>query len=367
MQAPSALHHDGRNPAIELYRVLLMFLIVLHHAAYHGYWNHAQGLDSAYPSIFLLFTALTIWHVDGFLSITGWFGTRFSFGRLAKLWGVVTVYSIVSIAHGWWANGRLSSSYLAGGWFGCTYLFFMFLTPILNAALEFISRDKRRLYLSWIILDCGAFLNWAPYHLLSNVCGSGAGAFSIMTFIIMYLNVRLLKMSGLWERVSKRMIVLATGMFLGGIMFFAFLRLSGKMLVRGADWSWYDFISDLWWFGCYNAPHVMLMAIAMLLLFAKFVKVPQWLSRIVIRIAPLMFGVYIIHDTTTFGRQIYRLPQEWMAANLGWHPLAIIFTTAIGCFVVCIVIECVRRWATAPFVRWVMPKVRLVDEKLGLC
>ena len=90
-----------RNPAIELYWVLLMFLIVLHHAAYHGHWNHTKGLDADCPILYILFTVLTIWHVDGFISITGWFGTRFSCVRFARLWGVIAFYSIPSVLWGW--------------------------------------------------------------------------------------------------------------------------------------------------------------------------------------------------------------------------------------------------------------------------
>jgi len=362
MQAP-----DGRNPAIELYRVLLMFLIVFHHSFVHGCWSpYGEGRFLA-PLVAYVLNAFVIWHVDGFLSITGWFGTRFSLARFSKLWGVIAIYSIASIIYGCLTNGKLSSSYLAGGWFGTTYLFFIFLTPFLNAALDFLARDRRKFYIAWIVLDCGVFLNWAPCHLLSFVSGCGAGGYSVVTFIVMYANVRMLKLSGIFDRISPKMIIGMTLVFIGMITALANFRMLIRILIRGSGWNWVDFVEGIGCGSAYNAPHVMLMAIAMLLLFSKFVKVPQWLSRIVIRISPLMFGVYIIHDTTTFGRQIYRIPQEWMAANFGWHPLAIIFTTAIGCFAVCIVIECVRRWTTAPFVRWVMPKVRLLDGKLGQC
>lgn len=366
MGGDTRLQHQGRNPAIELYRILLMFLIVLHHSAYHGYWNHAKGLDSAYPSLHILFTALTIWHVDGFLSITGWFGTRFTIGRFAKLWGLMATYSVFSVLYGVLANGKLSSGYLVGGWFASTYLYFMFITPVLNAALELLAQDKRKLYLAWIVLNCGVVLNWVPFQLFSFVAGSGAGSHTMMTFIVVYLNVRMLKMSGLYERVSLKTVM---GMMSVFVAFLAFLPLFGvclKTLVRGSSMCWHDYIGLIGWYGYYNAPHVIIMAIAGLLLFAKFVKVPSWMVGTIGKISPLMFGVYIIHDTTTFGRLIYRLPQEWMANNLSWHPLVVVFVTAVLCFVVCCSIEGIRRIVSGPFVRWVAPHIQSLDRRLGL-
>lgn len=367
MRDCSSIKQVGRNPAIELYRVLLMFLIVFDHTIEHGIWRQSGG-EGVYvaPLIANIFMAFIIWHVDGFLSITGWFGTRFTLSKFLKLWGLITVYSVASVIHGCIVYGKFSASYLAGGWFGGTYLYFLFLTPLLNAALEFLAHDKRKLYLAWVILDSGVFLNWAPYQLMSGVAGYGAGSYSVMTFIVVYSNVRMLRMSGLVESISKRTVQRMMLIFAVAVVFLAATGAILNMIVQRAGWSWIDYFKAFGCYGGYNAPHVILMALAGLLLFAKFVRIPQWIADVVTRISPLMFGVYVIHDTTTFGRLIYRIPQTWMAENLGWHPIFIIFLTAIGCFALCIMVEGLRRILVGPFVRWIMPKIQAIDHRIGL-
>lgn len=74
-----------RDISVDAFRCLLMFLIVLHHAACHGYFRN----DTEYWSLPIIFTLLTYWHVDGFIAISGWFGVRFSLSRFFSLFGVI--------------------------------------------------------------------------------------------------------------------------------------------------------------------------------------------------------------------------------------------------------------------------------------
>lgn len=337
---------SARNPAIELYRVMLMFLIVLHHAAYHGRWNHAQGLDLAYPSLYWLFSALTIWHVDGFLSITGWFGTRFSLVRFAKLWGLIAFYSIASVLYAYLTKGRLSATDLAGGWFGNTYLYFLFLTPILNAAVEkLVSENRKWLWCAWCVFNAAVVLNWLPYNLFSFVKGWGAiCGFSIMTFMTMYINVRLLKLTELYRRVSKGCLISVWAIFV--------LSTSVLLSIRPSLIS-------------YNSPVVMAMATSCLLAFQRIGKVSQCMERVVTSVSPLMFGVYIIHNTTSFGSLLYRVPQDWLVNVCNWHPMLIVLISAVFCFAICIMVEAMRRLICYRFSSCILDKINQIDLKLG--
>lgn len=67
-----------RNAGPELYRILLMSMIVLGHMA----WGQSEGW-----TLWAL-CVLPIWHVDGFVSLSGWYGVRFSWMKIFKLLGV---------------------------------------------------------------------------------------------------------------------------------------------------------------------------------------------------------------------------------------------------------------------------------------
>ena len=103
-----------RNPAIELLRCILMFCIVLHHCAYHGYW---RGDESQRVLIFG-FTGLLAWHVDGFVAISGLYGIKFSWRKFLRLWGMCAFATGLSVLFslktgiGW----RPSLLVVNGGW-----------------------------------------------------------------------------------------------------------------------------------------------------------------------------------------------------------------------------------------------------------
>ena len=88
-----------RDGAVELYRVALMYgICLLHTVNFGGYqkWWLAN----------VLYTC-----VVGFVFISGWFGIRFSWMKLAKLYGIgcycAVISNIFAIFRGGW-NSRLS-------------------------------------------------------------------------------------------------------------------------------------------------------------------------------------------------------------------------------------------------------------------
>ena len=66
--------NESRNPAVDVYRCIIMFGICLLHAITQG------GHNQPYIANCLL------WCVPAFAFISGWFGVRFSGGKLIKLY-----------------------------------------------------------------------------------------------------------------------------------------------------------------------------------------------------------------------------------------------------------------------------------------
>ena len=76
----------------------------------------------------------------------------------------------------------------------------------------------------------------------------------------------------------------------------------------------------------------LVMALSMLLLFVKFIRIPLWLSRLFVQISPLMFGVYIIQEGTGIGRYLFILPERVLAETTSLHPLLVVLLHAGAAF-----------------------------------
>ena len=353
------IRQKKRDIAIDFLRCLLMFFIVLHHAACHGYYK-GDTVNWALP---ILFTTLVFWHVDGFIAISGWFGVRFSLVRFFSLFGVIAFWSIAKlITVGLFGQTTISNLGWSGGWFGGTYLAFLFVAPILNAAVERLaSLDKSRFYIIWGVFNVGMMLNWAPYHFFSGVSAAGGGGFSILMFIYVYLNVRFIRALALDSSFSRKTFVACIAIFILGVICFSFPFAARAYMRKG-------FINHLDWIGytSYDSPHSLIMAIGALLFFHKFVHVPEAVGRIVSKISPLMFGIYIIHEGTGIGRQLYTIPERWLANHTNLSPLIIVFVCAIATYVICMLLDEIRRIVVLPFKRIAIARLKKLDESLGL-
>jgi len=349
-----------RNSSVELYRVLLMFMIVLYHSTVHGYFKMSE-----HRGIFIAYVAFLVWHVDGFLSITGWFGTKFTVARFVKLSALILFYTVPTAIYGL-MTGASGRALLAGGWFGHAYLLFLFATPLLNAAIEYLSDCSRRKHMMyvWAVLDVGVLLNWCPYSMMGSSVGTGVTGCSIVTFYVIYINVRFLRISGFLDCITKRLLLIALGIFPLCLIFWATISTIAKLGFCLQNWSWNFWLAQFTYMSMNNAPHVFLMAFATLVFFVKYVRVSERVGRVVNFLGPLMFGVYVIHDTTGFGSMLYRYPQMLMSEKSGLDTWLIVFLSAVITFCSCIAIECLRRALVGPIVNYAMPRLAAVDKWL---
>lgn len=81
-----------RNLNVEALRCLLMYLVILDHCFAHGiFQNHRTSFWS------LPFSLLLFWNVPAFVSISGYYGIKFSFKRFLSIYGIVVFYSALSM------------------------------------------------------------------------------------------------------------------------------------------------------------------------------------------------------------------------------------------------------------------------------
>lgn len=121
-----------RNPSIELYRIGLMFGICLLHSISFGTYKCVWASN-------ILCSC-----VVGFVFISGWFGVKFSWRKLAKLYGIGLYAALVFGLLSWLIGdvdtfcGALMLGWhklIHGIWFLHAYAFMIMLSPAINALI----------------------------------------------------------------------------------------------------------------------------------------------------------------------------------------------------------------------------------------
>lgn len=199
------LANRNRNPGIELYRILLMFGITLLHVAGLSQSGYDWLANLLHPC------------VTAFAFVSGWFGCRFRFRKLAKLYGtaifcavVMTTilmrsdYVAVQFGSTWTAQFfRMVKNY----WFLHAYAVMMMFAPLVNSVVDrpFTVESKHEVFWSLlpvVVLSFGwSFAatfrcteSWMPRS-------SGFGAYTGLTLIGTYAVARYCRWSGCLSKI----------------------------------------------------------------------------------------------------------------------------------------------------------------------
>jgi len=298
----------NRNPAIELYRVALMFGICLLHAITMGDHNvpwAANVLSSC---------------VVGFVFISGWFGVRFDWYKLSKLYGVglyaafVFFVGLVIVSNETLgaAAFKAYSKFIHGFWFLHAYAFMMMLVPLVNAAID---KGGRMALLSEapliLMVWCWGFGLTLPIVGDKLPRTDGLAAYSGLTLLAIYAAARLCRMYDLDKRIRLR---------------YVFLIMAVAMFATGIG------------LGDYNSPFAFLLAFMCFLLCGRL-HLSEGTGRIVIALAPSMFSVYLIH-TNELGGDLIRYVEAQAFGVCGW---ASVVSAAICVFGGAVILDVPRR------------------------
>lgn len=310
-----------RNTNLDVLRCFAMFAIVLCHA-----YQHNTSIVLATPSRDMVFLLLLRWHVNVFVGLSGWFGITFSLKKFCKIWGLMAFYSVISILVGRFALGVPTPLRIDGGWFANAYLCLMLISPIINAAIEnLMAKGSKPAWLAWGGFATMMLFNWISRNCYFGILAWDVFSHSLVQMVFVYFTVRLFRLTGIVNHVKLWHVVAVTLIFVIGC------------IVLGKSRT--DYI----------APYTVAMAIALLVAFDKFVRFPQWLARICANVAPLMFGVYLLHEATSFGKMFHRLPIAWFLDVFPSAPWLTVLLGASVCFAICLAIDALRHIALRGF------------------
>lgn len=329
-----AQRRPSRNSAMELLRILAMFLIVLHHYCVHGGFDHdAMGIG---VNVFLVqFLRLGDVGVDLFMVISGYFmiHSKPSVKKGAALLGQVWFYSmaffLIFYAAGRvdWTQGEFLRNFFPTVyrqyWFFTAYIIVYILSPYLNRLLNGMDfRTYTRFLVTVLVLWSLIPTVFDKHQYDSNLFGNELIQLGMLYAVGGY--IRLYR-----ERFDRRWLRCALTPVCVGLMFLSTVLLdtTGHM-----DYSTY----------LYDRPSILTIGAAVGLMLI-FLNLKPFHSRLINGVSACTFGVYLIHDNN------FVRPFLWgdLLHSASYSDSGLLFVhmllSAAGVYAVCTAVEWVRR------------------------
>lgn len=342
-----------RRSNLELYRILVMLLIVMHHYVVNsGLIGEMHAQPTAPQSVFLYFMGM--WGktcINCFVLITGWFMCKkeITLRKFLKLLLWVEFYNVAiggiflltgyngySVRDFLWALLPVKS---VGDDFTACYLPFFLFIPFLNVLVRNMTQRQHRL----AVVLCLTIYTALPFVLKVHATFNYVTWFCILYLISSYLRLYPIPYKSdtrFWGLATIAGVLAAVGSVL------AFITLT-YLDVGGVDWrnAYYYFVSDS------NAPLAVGNGICSFMFFVNL-KIPQ--NQFIITVASSAFGVLLIHANCGTMRQwlwgdICRNAEMFTTPYIYIHALLV----PVAIFAVCIVIDQLRlRLLERPVLDW---------------
>ena len=337
-----------RNSNLELYRIIVMLLIIAHHYVVNSGLIGKGGpiyLNPTAPrSLFLLlFGAWGKTGINCFVLITGYFmcKSNITLKKFLKLLLEVMFYRIVISSIFWFfsyepftlkglINILLPIKKVATG-FTPTYLLFFLFIPFLNILINNMN-EKKHLLLLCLVSFMYIFLGTFPFF---SVTMNYVSWFIVLYIIASYIRLypkKIFENTKIWGIITLGLLFVAS---VSVIMCAYLSKMTGMAL-------WYYFVQDS------NTLLAVLIGVSSFLFF-KNIKMNN--SAFINKISATCFGVLLIHANSDTMRR-------WLWAdvldNVGMYDSSYMILHALisvaGVFVVCSLIDMLRiKFIEAPF------------------
>lgn len=304
-----------RNIGIETYRVALMFGICLLHSITQG----------CYKAGHVFFANVLLSCVVGFVFISGWFGIRFRWLKLLKLYGI-GVYC--ALAYGVFSGGGIVKAMnllLHDCWFLHAYALMMCFAPIVNLAVDQVKKDGVRKIAEaflplLVVVWCWGFGLTLPIGKDMLPVTDGLDVYGGITLLGIYAAARLCRECSL----------------------FNCLRLKWVLWIIPVLWA----LTGIG-LGDYNSPFAFALAACMFVVFGKALRSvngESWFGRVISFMSPSMFSVYLLH-THDFGFSLIKQVESILVNTGGVNAHISILLTALVMFVGAFLLDLPRRLA----------------------
>ncbi len=338
----------SRQSNMELLRVVAMLMIItLHYLDKGNVLPEFADMSTANHYIAWLLESFCFVAVNIYVLISGYFLTtsKFTFKKLALLWGQILFYS-------WVIGGIFLLTGMAGEeatslyelifvalpvtaghyWFATIYVLLFAVSPFLNVAIEKMSKQQHRIC---IVVLVTIFSLWNTVLPMTIPLADGEGM-DIAWFVCLYMIAAYLRKYP--EDRKRKGYLYALGYVLCSVLVFgvgiALLfvdSVTGKL--GGYATNWY----------AYNSFPVLVGSVCLFVAFTKLEIKSGGVSKVINMLASATFSVYLIHEH----RYLRYLWQQWLgveqSASQPWMVLHLLGSVLLV-FAACAVIELVRKW-----------------------
>lgn len=327
-QIPQAT--STRNSNIELLRIICMLMVVILHFNNHGANNGIVNMPSALTSRLwggFIVESFCIVAVNCFVLISGFFAIKLKFKSILKFYlqcfiiGLFSYLLYTCIHPEAWSIKLVFEHFLAfthnGWWFVVSYLGLMLLSPLLNRAIEGLSK-KHMITIIALFALIVIYLGWYQGQIDTQ---SGC---SILNFIFLYLIGRFIGMH----------IPLITLQQHRWKWLFGYILACGMLCIL--VWIRYAFSLPVRYIFDYGHPIVIIEAILLFLFFASL----SFHSKIVNWLASSVFAAYLIQESAYLGHQwIYPQMEAWFIQIPDGIRIITLLVISICFVILCIIID----------------------------
>lgn len=333
-----------RDSNIELLRIVLMVMVILHHLIIKcdpDSWNKTL--------LFTLVNTFAIIAVNCFIFISGYYGIKFKLKSLVSFIfqgifysvGAYIIYNLLLSPENFslvdLVKRFLPLTYPLW-WFLNAFVGVYILSPFINKGIEALKAYQAgALILILLYLSCSYPITGNNFY--------GGGGYGLFTMLLIYIIARY---CGKYIPYIKRAIPIHICIYL-----LTFTLVMGGVLLGKEDFAW-RLMS-------YNSPLVILGAVFFFYCFKKL----KLKSRIINKIAPLTFGVYLIHETPDNRFILKNIIQQ--VNNAIDNPILMfiaLIAVAIIVFLICAGIEKIRQLICDPIIDFMDKKTFGLQSKL---
>lgn len=299
-----------RESSFELLRLVLMFLIIIHHSIVHGMGLKGLGIENALPMHFselekpvaTTINCLCICAVNCFILISGYFSIKLSIRKILTLLVSVLFYTFFLCSMYNITIGNIKSAIAdmlifshPTYWFVNTYIYLIAFAPLINLMFERMTKFYQ-IYFILFLLFISCYLGFIWKNPLND------NGYNLFQFILMYSIGRFIRYYPLKIGIGKAFVIYIASSFITSIMMFILWQTGHE--------------NRSWHMASYNNPFVISAAIGLFVFFERIhiesITINKWASSV--------FAIYLIQESV-MGRIYYNLV-NWLQIRTGGGYLA---------------------------------------------
>lgn len=335
-----------RNIGLDLLRVIAMLMIVIWHSTNHGGLDSLSGnLDLFNMSIHYI-QALTCVSVNVYVLISGYFlcTQKFRVSRILKIFIETWFYAWLILIFCKFTNIiQLSAkdiifsifpiSYRLN-WFVTSYIGLCILSPFLNKMLNLFSHKQHLMLVIVLYLSTSLMRDILPMSFSLDVYDGKRLSWFIVLYIIAAYIRKYIKINNIKPFIFFLVYLIST-LFLFFVWVFVFyfgnrLNIPQEIINYGCKYYY-----------MYSSSFVLASSLSLFLTFVNLkITRDNYLAKYVLKLAPLTFGVYLIHDNYIIRDVVWE--GVLTVENPNIHIIAYVFAYSIMIFFLCILIDSIR-------------------------